>query len=1098
MQVVKSQEITKENAKKDDSSVWEYTFEDLPKYDNLNNIINYTVDEIEKNSGDLEFYTKQITGTTITNTFTRPEDEISITVNKEWEDQDDIYQKRPEAVIIEVKQGENVVAEKPVTKIENWQCTFTGLAKYDEDGQEIQYQLDEKEMQNEEMKYYTKVIGNITNKPGVIDEKEGTITNKMTKLPGKVIIRYKDINTNKEIQNSETEEGIVGEEFDISDHKKEIPGYTLVEEPKEQTGIFEEETQEKVYYYAKNTKVLVKYLEKDSTPEDDGDNVVLSPQITLEGYEGQSYQTERKNIDGYTFVESKGKLSGAMESGTIEVVYYYAQNTKVIVKYLEKDNTPNDNTDNKVLAPEETINGYVGKEYTAIQKDITNYTFIESTNNVEGTMTKDEIEVIYYYAQNTKVIVKYLEKDNTQDTDEDNKKLAEEEIIEGYEGKEYKTTQKDINNYIFVESTDNAEGTMTKEEIEVIYYYAQKTKATVQHIDRETEEILKEETKNGKVGDLFETHPEDFEGYVLVESPKDPDIIMNKTGEQVVKYYYAHISAGVIEKHIDEITGELLYSEEHKGNEGDPYDIPSKEFEGYDLLEKDADGTSRLPENAKGEMTKEVIEVKYYYIKKASVRVEYIDKDTEEKLTEDIIINGHENDEYETESKEFKEYNLVETPENAKGKMTITKNPDGTYNTETVVTYYYEKEKQDAILIEKHIDIKTNKILAEEKHTGKVGDSYNIPSREFNGYDLVTKDENGNNMLPQNSKGTMTEEKIEVIYYYEKQAKVRVEYIDKQTGEKLDEEEIKGHEGDPYETEEKEFNGYDLIEVPSNSKGEMKDEEIVVKYYYQRKAEVEVQYIEKDTNYKLAENENIQGYVGDKYETTSKDIPYYKLVEKTENTEGTMTKDKITVIYYYEKQLFNLSVDKWVSKVNVNGIPQSAQSYNTKDQIYKLDIHRNKVSTADIKITYTIRITNTGEIEGTSGMITELIPQGYTFSQEDNEIHFEESNGILTTDALKDETIKPGEYKEIEIVLRWNRGDANFGQKDNTVILSDLTNPAGYEDINKDDNRVKSQMLITIATGLDSTDRIVVIGIVEIVLVISFGLLLSYKKRGNG
>ena len=356
MQVVKSQEITKENAKKDDSSVWEYTFEDLPKYDNLNNIINYTVDEIEKNSGDLEFYTKQITGTTITNTFTRPEDEISITVNKEWEDQDDIYQKRPEAVIIEVKQGENVVAEKPVTKIENWQCTFTGLAKYDEDGQEIQYQLDEKEMQNEEMKYYTKVIGNITNKPGVIDEKEGTITNKMTKLPGKVIIRYKDINTNKEIQNSETEEGIVGEEFDISDHKKEIPGYTLVEEPKEQTGIFEEETQEKVYYYAKNTKVLVKYLEKDSTPEDDGDNVVLSPQITLEGYEGQSYQTERKNIDGYTFVESKGKLSGAMESGTIEVVYYYAQNTKVIVKYLEKDNTPNDNTDNKVLAPEETIN----------------------------------------------------------------------------------------------------------------------------------------------------------------------------------------------------------------------------------------------------------------------------------------------------------------------------------------------------------------------------------------------------------------------------------------------------------------------------------------------------------------------------------------------------------------------------------------------------------------------------------------------------------------------------------------------------------------------------------------------------------------------
>ena len=91
--------------------------------------------------------------------------------------------------------------------------------------------------------------------------------------------------------------------------------------------------------------------------------------------------------------------------------------------------------------------------------------------------------------------------------------------------------------------------------------------------------------------------------------------------------------------------------------------------------------------------------------------------------------------------------------------------------------------------------------------------------------------------------------------------------------------------------------------------------------------------------------------------------------------------------------------------------------------------------------------------------------------------------------------IKPGEYKDIEIVLRWNKGENNFGQKDNTVILSSETNPAGYEDINEEDNSDKSQMLLTIATGVDSTDRVVVIGIIEIVLVISVGLLLSYKKK---
>ena len=42
----------------------------------------------------------------------------------------------------------------------------------------------------------------------------------------------------------------------------------------------------------------------------------------------------------------------------------------------------------------------------------------------------------------------------------------------------------------------------------------------------------------------MKTHPEDFDGYILVESPEEPNIIMDKTGEQVLSYYYAHISAG--------------------------------------------------------------------------------------------------------------------------------------------------------------------------------------------------------------------------------------------------------------------------------------------------------------------------------------------------------------------------------------------------------------------------------------------------------------------------------------------------------------------------------------------------------------------------
>ena len=497
-------------------------------------------------------------------------------------------------------------------------------------------------------------------------------------------------------------------------------------------------------------------------------------------------------------------------------------------------------------------------------------------------------------------------------------------------------------------------------------------------------------------------------------------------------------------------------------------------------------------------MAKEAIEVKYYYIKKAKVIVEHIDQTPGhegEKLAEDEIIEGHENDKYTTKEKEIKGYNLVGKTDNWEGTMEITKNEDGTYNTEIKVTYYYKK--QSAGVKENHIDITTDKVLITEVHKGNVGDEYNIPSREIEGYDLVEIDNEGNNKLPQNSKGQMTEEQIEVNYYYIKQAKVKVEYIDKLTGEKLTEDEtIKGHVGDSYQTEEKQFDGYDLVEKPSNSAGEMKEDEIVVKYYYERKAEVEIKYIEKQTGYQLAEDEKIEGHVGDNYTTEEKEIPYYKLIEKTNNYEGKMEKDKITVIYYYEKQIFNLGVDKWISQVSVNGLAMPAQNILNKDELYQVDVHRTKAETADIKITYKIRITNKGEIEGKVGEITEVIPTGYEYKQEDNQINWQDqTNGILTTDILKEETIEPGKYKEIEITLRWIKQENNFGQKSNLVLISNLENPAGYQDTNKQDNQSRSEMILTVATGLDRNDRIIIIGITQIVLVISIGLLLSYKKK---
>ena len=51
---------------------WTYTFQNVQQYTDSGNLINYTVDEEEVNKGDLDYYSKQINGTKITNTYIGP------------------------------------------------------------------------------------------------------------------------------------------------------------------------------------------------------------------------------------------------------------------------------------------------------------------------------------------------------------------------------------------------------------------------------------------------------------------------------------------------------------------------------------------------------------------------------------------------------------------------------------------------------------------------------------------------------------------------------------------------------------------------------------------------------------------------------------------------------------------------------------------------------------------------------------------------------------------------------------------------------------------------------------------------------------------
>ena len=772
-------------------------------------------------------------------------------------------------------------------------------------------------------------------------------------------------------------------------------------------------------------------------------------------------------------------VSENIESNVINV-HYVRKDSTCVVKYVDKYN-------GEEISDATIKNGKVFDEFDVTEdvKEIERYTLVESPEIMTGIFAEEEQTKTYYYAKNTRVIVKYLEKD------EEAQSLAEEVIIEGYEGKEYTLDQKEIENYTFIESTENTSGTMPREELEVVYYYLQNTKVIVNYIDQKTEENIDKVEQGGLVGDTFTAIAKDIEDYVLVESPEKETVTMTKE-EIVLNYYYVHVSSGVIEKHIDINTNEVLDSTVYEGNEGDEYKTEARGFEGYDIIEE------RLPENATGKMKVDAIEVKYYYERKAEVRVEYIDKITNEKLAEDEYIYGHENNTYETKEKEFEDYIAVKEmyPENATGIMKVTIKEDGTVNTETVVKYYYVHKSEG--VTERHLNAINGELLEEiTYHEGNEGDEYNISPKTFEGYDTVKE------RIPENAKGQMTRERIVVSYYYVRKAEVEVEYIDKYSSEKLQEkvkineekdvytekdstEIIEGHEGDIYETKEKEFEKYKLVETSNNTSGTMKvsieedgtiNTRTKVTYYYAKEsAGVKEEHIDIITG-EVINKEVHTGYEGDKYTTYEKDIKGYVLVKEhyPENKEGIMTKDEVEVKYYYAR----------VAKVEVEYIDQETKAKIIDNVI--IDGYEGKKYSTEAKVFEGYKLFDKPENAEGKMKITE---------DEDRELE----NTIKVRYyyvRVPEEISKPNEQRPTTITNVYNNGlltsvDSNGNSSNNNSNGNSLGNSGNSNNENGDSNNNSA------VTNYEKTpgtgDKIAVIAITVLILIVS-NIVITYKKR---
>ena len=501
-----------------DSNGWTYTFNNLQKYNGQGEEINYTVDEREVNAGDLYFYTKNINNDThtITNTFTVPEEKISITANKVWEDNNNSARKRPTSVILQIKNGEEVVQSKTVTNATGWSCEFTDLAKYDSLGNEIKYTIDEQEANADDLKFYEKTIDNdtytVTNTFRVPEETTSIEVTKIWednsnyagKRPQVIEIQVK--NGNNVVKTVE----ITGE---TDTWKATIDGLPKYDEKGDTIRYTIDESKVELYEKEINGYTITNRF---SVPDEK-----ISLSIT-KIWEDNNNETGAR----------PDRITVIVKDGDIEVKRQEVEVTEENKKeYVIEDLDRYDELGNEIeyIVDEEKVEGYDKRiEGNVITNTIKKYKITTEVNGNGGTISGENEEVYeeVLYGGDAKKDIEIIPEEGYKIS----KITINGEEIE-FEEKEGETLK--------INLTDVKEDKHIVVEFESIA-----TSVLVKHVDEEGNNLVDAETITGKVGDTYKTQAKEFEEYELKE------VIGNETGEMtkeqiVVTYVYSKVIGSV-------------------------------------------------------------------------------------------------------------------------------------------------------------------------------------------------------------------------------------------------------------------------------------------------------------------------------------------------------------------------------------------------------------------------------------------------------------------------------------------------------------------------------------------------------------------------
>lgn len=708
-------------------------------------------------------------------------------------------------------------------------------------------------------KIYTLKLTDIT------EDKNVVVT--FERVPTHIVINYVDKYDTENILDTKRIEGLAGDVYDTT--KKEINGYIYSDEINEASnGYLPESPITITYYYIKKSNVVSKYIDENS-------NSNIIDDIWQIYKEKEEYTTEEKQFEGYRLVGKTDNTSGIVARENIEVIYKYKKiSAGVEIKYIDQVTL-------EEISETEYIEGLENDMYSSESKIIDGYELVVTPQNKSGNMSVDKTIVTYEYRKKSNVTVKYIDENTSEE-------IVPSIVTTYKEGDSYDSENKDLDKYTYTGDTGNTKGIVGRENIEVIYKYKKNSYGVeIRHIDQATNRIIAESTFiTGLEMDEYTSNPQEIEGYELVKIPENSS--GNMAVDRIVVIYEYRKNYNVLTRYIDENSGNVLHEEViEKYKQGDKYSTVKEDIEGYTYTKIDG--------KEMGTVENKNIIVTYYYKKNTSVIVRYVDMlNGNIKIADDVIINGLEGDEYSTEPIDVSQYKLEK----------IDGNKNGTMLSDTIIIVYNYKRVANLITI--HIDENTSEKITDDIVTlYKQGESYEAYAQNIQGYVLVSE--------PEDKTGIMgTDDIIKEFYYKRISGGLIVKYVDKITGEQLEQKLYEGNENDVIKPEQKSFDGYVLVDNPSFDDVRLGVEPKELVYYYKKEISIDIIGIDEETS-EVIYSDKISGLEGEKYETTPMEIGKYNLVYVPDNQNGIYSRENNEIVYKYRKKSGGLVV-KYIDK----------------------------------------------------------------------------------------------------------------------------------------------------------------------------------------